>query len=231
MLVKDWMSHPVITVEVNDTIKLANHLLLENRIRSLPVTANGKLVGIVTDRDLKRATVSESTGLESHEIIYLNTRIQLGEIMTENPITVSPLTTVDEVAKILLKQKISGAPVVDDEGKLVGIITQGDIFKVLISFTGIESDGIQIAVQIADEPGSVKIVANIVRDLGGRVGSLLTSYDDVPEGFRKVFLKAYNLHLDKVDELVERLKEKSKVRYVIEHFGDDTPSRIVMMDV
>ncbi len=231
MLVKNWMSQPVITVEVSDTIKLANHLLNENRIRSLPVLSKGELVGIVTDRDLKRASVSETAGLESHEIVYMNTRIQLGEIMTENPITVTPATTVDEVAKILLKHKISGIPVVNDSGDLVGIITQGDIFKLLISLAGIETKGVQIAVQIADKAGTVKEIADVVRSLGGRIGSLLTSYNNVPQGFRNVYFKAYRINPDKIDELTKLLKEKAIVQYVIEHLGDDQPSKIRFMDL
>ncbi|MBU2510656.1 CBS and ACT domain-containing protein [bacterium] len=230
MLVKNWMSQPVITVEVSDTIKLANQLLNKNRIRSLPVLSEGELVGIVTDRDLKRASISETAGLESHEIIYLNTRIELSEIMTENPITVTPETTVDEVAKILLKHKISGVPVVNDSGNLVGIITQGDIFKLLISLTGIEAEGVQIAVQIEDKAGTVKEIADIVRSLGGRIGSLLTSYDDVPDGYRNAYFKAYQVAPEKIDDLINLLKEKAKLQYVIEHLGNNQPSIVRMME-
>ncbi len=231
MLVKNWMSQPVITVEETDTVKKAKDLLTKHHIRSLPVLSNGKLVGIITDRDLKHASVSEYTSLEAPEVSYLNTRVPLGSLMSENVITVKPNTTVVEVAKILLDKKISGTPVMDDSGMIIGMITQGDIFRLLISLTGFESKGFQIAVQISTETGTVKEVANAIREEGGRIGSLLTSLEGVPDGYRNAFLKAYSIDSGNIEGLIEKLKAKAKIRYIIEHFGDNQHSKIWMMNV
>jgi acetoin utilization protein AcuB len=231
MLVKNWMTHSVITIDKSDPIALAKQLMTENKIRELPVVSEGVLVGIVTDRDLKRAFVSESTGLEAPKVAYLNTRIKVAAIMTNDVITANPDTTVDEVAKILLKMKISGLPVVDETGKLIGIITLSDVFRLLISLTGIETEGTQIAIETTTEPGTVRDFADIVRGAGGRISSLLTSYDKVPEGYRHVYIKAIDIAPEKVDDLIKELEAKVKVLYVIEHFGDDSPPKVVLMNV
>ena len=138
MLVSTWMSKPVITVNVNDSMQDAMELLKQHHIKILPVVENGDLVGIITDRDLKRASASDATCLEIHEIFYLLSKIKIKNIMTKNPITVPPYFTVEETARVLLKNKISGVPVMDDDGRLLGIITQDDLFKVLTSITGLD---------------------------------------------------------------------------------------------
>ena len=147
MLVENWMSKDVVTVDVNDSMQDGTRLLKKHNIRGLPVIENGKLVGIVTDRDLKRASASDATTLEIHELLYLISKIKVKEIMTKNPITLSVDSTIDEAAEVLLDNKITGAPVIDDSGKVVGIITQTDIFRVLVSFTGVKKAGIQFAFQ------------------------------------------------------------------------------------
>ncbi|MGD9139709.1 MAG: CBS domain-containing protein, partial [Desulfobacterales bacterium] len=124
MLVKNWMSKNVITVDVNDSMPDATKLLKENDIRMLPVMKKGKLVGIVTDRDLKKASASDATTLEVHELLYLLTKIKVKDIMTSDVITVPPDFTVEETAQVLQKNRISGMPVVDAEERLVGVITQ-----------------------------------------------------------------------------------------------------------
>jgi acetoin utilization protein AcuB len=231
MLVKRWMSQPVISVDINDTVRIANILQAENNIRSLPVLEEGKLVGIVTDRDLKRASVSDALGIEENELAYLNTRIKIGKIMTRNPLTVTASKTVEQVAKILYDKKISAMPVVDDKGQLIGMISQGDVFRLLISITGIEDKGIQIALLIKDESGSIKEIADIIRTYGGRVGNLLTSYDDVPNGYREVFFKSNQLDFEKLDEFIAELRKNGTIRYILEYPGGEEEARIILMEI
>ena len=137
MLVSNWMSKNVITVDVEDSMQHALKLMKENGIRMLPVLKKGKLVGVVTDRDLKRASASDATTLDIHELLYLISKIKVGSIMSKNLVTVPQNFTVEETAQVLLDNKISGVPVVDQNGGLVGIITQTDLFRVLISLTGV----------------------------------------------------------------------------------------------
>jgi acetoin utilization protein AcuB len=217
MLVKDWMSQPVITVDVNDSMQTAMKLLKQHDIRMLPVLKNGKLIGIVTDRDLKRTSASDATTLEVHELLYLISTLKVEQIMTPNPITVPFDFTVEETAEVLLKHKISGVPVLDEKGSLAGVITQTDIFRVIISLTGIGKKGIQFGFLLEDRPGSVKEVADIIRDFGGRLVSILTSYEKAPEGYHWGYIRMYGIDRSSVQDLKAKLQEKSRLLYMVDH--------------
>jgi acetoin utilization protein AcuB len=217
MLVKNWMSKNVITVDANDSMQDAMRLLKKYGIRMLPVMRKDKLVGIVTDRDLKRASASDATTLDVHELLFLLTKIKVKDLMTKDPITVPPDYTAEETALVLLDGKISGAPVVDKNGQVVGVITQTDLFRVLISLTGIGNAGIQFGFQVEDKPGSIKEVADIIREHGGRMVSILTSYDDVPEGYRKVYIRMRSIERSDLEKLKDKLSEKAALLYAIDH--------------
>ena len=221
MLVKNWMSKKVISIDADDSMQDAMALLKEHGIRRLPVMKKGKLVGIVTDRDLKKASASDATTLEIHELLYLLTAVKVKDIMTKDPITVPPDYTVEETAQVLLEGKISGAPVVDHSGKVVGVITQSDLFRVLISLTGIENGGIQFGLQVEDRAGSIKEVADIVRQYGGRMVSILTSYDQVPAGYRNVYIRMHSIDRAKIEELNDALSQKASLLYRIDHREND----------
>ena len=217
MLVKNWMSKNVITVDINDSMQDAMKLLKENDIRMLPVMKKAKLVGIVTDRDLKKASASDATTLEVHELLYLLMKIKVKNIMTRDVITVPPDYTVEETAQVLQKNRISGAPVVDADGQLVGTITQTDLFRVLISLTGVGNGGIQFGFQVEDRPGSIKEVADIIRIYGGRMVSILSSYDDVAEGYRKVYIRMRSIERSELKKLIQELESKAGLLYMVDH--------------
>jgi len=221
MLVKNWMSKKIITVDVNDSMQDAMKLLKEHEIRMLPVMKKDKLVGVITDRDLKRASASDATTLEIHELLFLLTKIKAKDLMTKDPITVPPDFTVEETAQVLLNNKISGAPVVDSSGDVVGTITQTDLFQVLISLTGVGNGGIQFGFQVEDRAGSIKEVGDIIREYGGRMVSILTSYDEVPEGFRKVYIRMHSIERSKLQSLKEALSAKAALLYMINQREDN----------
>ena len=217
MLVKNWMSKNVVSIDENDSMQDATKLLKLNNISILPVMKKGKLVGVITDRDLKRASASDATTLEVHELLYLLSTIQVKQIMTVDPITVPSDYTVEEAAEILLKNKISGAPVVDKQGGVVGIITKADIFRVLVSLTGVGKRGIQVAIQIEDLPGSIKGVADVIRKFGGRMVSILTTYERAPKGFRNVYIRSFGIDRHQMDDLKDELMGKGTLLYIIDH--------------
>ena len=217
MLVNNWMSKDVITVDVKDSMHDAMKHLKEHDIRMLPVMKKGKLVGIITDRDLKRASASDATTLEIHELLYLLTRVKVKDIMTKDVITVPPDFTVEETAQVLQKNRISGTPVVDADGKLVGTITQTDLFRVLISLTGVGNGGIQFGFQVEDKPGSITEIADIIRAYGGRMVSILSSYDEVPEGYRKVYIRMRSIERSKFKNLIQALESKAGLLYMVDH--------------
>ena len=217
MLVKDWMSKTVIAIDVNDSMQDAMKLLKEHDVRMLPVLDKRKLVGIVTDRDLKRASASDATTLEIHELLYLVSNIKIKDIMTQNPVTVPTSYTIEETAQILLNNKISGLPVMDDGGNVVGTITQSDIFKVIISLTGVEQKGIQIALQVEDMPGSITKTIDTIRKHDGRIMSVLSSREHAPEGFRRIYVRIYDIDEEKLHALTEAFKQDDQLFYLVDH--------------
>jgi acetoin utilization protein AcuB len=112
MLVKNWMSKPVVTIDVNSSMQDASHLLKKHHIRMIPVLHHEKLVGIITDRDLKRSSASDATSLDKHELLYLLSKVTAKEIMTKNPICVTPDYTIEETARIpqYIYACVSGQP-------------------------------------------------------------------------------------------------------------------------
>lgn len=193
MLVKYWMKTPAISINEHQSMQEAISRMKEFFAPMLTVLKKDKLVGVITDRDLKRASASDATTLDVHELAYLITKIKVSDIMTRNPVTVPPDYTLDETASILLHNKISGAPVVDAKGKALGVISQREIFRALISLTGSRKQGIQFAVQVEDRPGSIKEVTDIIRKHEGRLAGILTSYDRAPEGHRNVYLNTFDI--------------------------------------
>ena len=217
MLVKNWMSKNVIAVDVNDSMQEAIKLLKENEIKMLPVMKKGKLVGIITDRDLKRASASDATTLDVHELLFLVSKIKVRDVMTKDPIMIPDDFTVEETAEVLLKNKISGAPVIDNEGQVVGTITQTDLFRVLISLTGVGTKGMQFAFLLEDSPGSIKTIADLIRKYGGRIVSILTSYENATKGYRKVYIRMYDIDRTEIEKLKGELREKATLLYMVDH--------------
>ena len=185
----------------------------ENNVRRLPVMHKGKLVGMVTDRDIKEASPSKATTLDVHELYYLLSELKVKDIMSKNIISIGPEDTVEKAAVIMLEHRISGLPVVNEKGKLVGIITQGDIFKVLVSLTGVYRGGIQFAFNLEDRPGSIKEVGDMIRKHGGRMVSILTSYDMCDEGCRHVYIRIKDMPEDKLKALTEELDKNFIMLY------------------
>jgi CBS domain-containing protein len=125
------MTRVPVTCTSRTTLPEAHKLLMEKRIRRLLVVDDGKLVGIITRGDIRGAEPSGATTLSVWELHYLLARLTIGEIMTRNPITVSPETPIYQAAKIMLDKKIAGLPVVEGH-QVVGIITESDIFRLVV---------------------------------------------------------------------------------------------------
>ncbi|MGA7878553.1 MAG: CBS and ACT domain-containing protein [Desulfoferrobacter sp.] len=220
MLVKNWMSKKVVTIDVDDSMSRAISLLKEHKVRMLPVMKKGKLVGVVSDTDIKRSSASDATTLDVHELLYLISKVKIKDIMSKDPVTVPPDYTVEETAELLMKKKISGLPVVDKGGEIVGIITRDDLFNVLIALSGLGKKGIQFAFKLEDKPGSIKELTDIIRNHGGRIASILGSYDRVPAGFRVVYIRAYDLKREELQAILEELSGKALILYMVDHRDD-----------
>ena len=131
-IVNNWMTREVITITADTTLPDAHRLMTEYQIRRLPVVENGRVIGIVTLGDVREAEPSDATSLSVWEINYLLAKQKISSIMTKNPVTISSFATISEAAWTMLEYKISGLPVVDKDRKLEGIITESDIFRLVV---------------------------------------------------------------------------------------------------
>ena len=217
MLIRYWMNKPVITIEKNDSMQQAGILMKENNIRLLPVLDKGKLCGILSDGDLKRASASDATSLDVHELLYLIAKIKVADIMTRDVITIHQDWTMEEAADLMLSHKIAGAPVVDDIGQLCGVITQTDLFKATLYITGLKKRGFHLACVLEDTPGSIMEIVNVVREFGGRMASILSTYERAPTGYRNVYLRFYDVSRDRIEDMLDIVKVKAKLRYLVDH--------------
>jgi acetoin utilization protein AcuB len=216
MLIKDWMTKDPVTITEETSMIKAIHIMKERRFRRLPVVSAGRLVGMVTDRDLKEASPSKATTLDVHELYYLLAELQVNEIMSRNPVSVSQDDTVEHAAQIMLEHTISGLPVLDQDGKVVGIITQSDVFRAFMNIAGVLQGGVQFALRLEDRPGLIKDVVDLLRARGARFVSLLSSYATSQEGYRDVYIRVKNLSPEAVAAAQEELASRYQVLYVIQ---------------
>ncbi|HKZ69022.1 MAG TPA: CBS domain-containing protein [Anaerolineales bacterium] len=131
-LVKDWMTPDPVCATTHTSLPDALQMMQERRIRRLPVVDHDKLMGIVTRGDLRGAQPSEATSLSIYEVNYLLGRLTLDRIMSKNIVTVTPGTTIGDAARLMLKHKIAGLPVVEG-GRIVGILTESDVFRMVVT--------------------------------------------------------------------------------------------------
>jgi acetoin utilization protein AcuB len=132
-LVRDWMTANPITVRLETSLPEAHQVMVSEEIRRLPVVdEDGNLLGIVTLGDVRGAQPSPATSLSIWEMNYLLSSLDVEKIMTPDPITIHPQQTIGEAARTMLENRVSGLPVTDDNGRLVGIITESDIFSMVV---------------------------------------------------------------------------------------------------
>ncbi|MBP2674595.1 MAG: histidine kinase [Deltaproteobacteria bacterium] len=180
MIVANRMKPAPVYVDEGDSMKKAMDLLKEHEIRHLPVLKDGeKLVGILSERDIKQASPSSATALEIREIFYLLDKIKVKQIMTRRPYTVSSTTPIEEAALIIREKKIGCLPVVDN-GKLVGIITETDIIDAFIEGMGVNGPGYRVELVLPNLPGKLLELLKLLKDFDANVVSLATAPYDEP---------------------------------------------------
>lgn len=173
MLVQDIMERQVVTINPRTALPEALRLLQQRRIRHLPVLENGELVGIISDRDLKRAMASPATSLTVHELQYLLDRLRIGEIMTRGVITIGPMMPVEAAARLMVQEKISALPVTEG-ARLVGIVTETDLLQLLVEAMGAAEPSSRLDVLLGDRPSALVEVVRAVEDAGLRISSIVT---------------------------------------------------------
>ena len=207
MLVAERMSRPVITTHSDVPIMDAYELMQKEKIRRLPVVdREGKLVGMVSEREILQASPSKATSLSIWELNYLMAKISVDEIMTKDVITVEADTPLEEAALLMADHKIGGLPVMKD-GKMVGIVTETDLFKVFLELMGARDPGVRLAVLVRNIPGELAQLTKAVLDLDGNIVAMgTTSGEDTSTG--EITLKVEGDSQEKLLEAVEPLVQK-----------------------
>jgi acetoin utilization protein AcuB len=186
MLVRDVLTPNVISVSPKTTLPEAVRLMRERGIRHLPVVEDGKLVGIVSDRDLKRAMASPATSLEVHELTYLLNRLAVGEIMTRTVITIGAMFPVEEAARLMVMEKVSALPVTDAD-RLIGIVTETDVLDLFVRAMGAGTPSSRLDVRLGDRQNALAEVVRLAEDAGAVVSSVMTLVDR--EGRKEAVLR------------------------------------------
>jgi acetoin utilization protein AcuB len=161
MKVGDWMVRDVVSVTQDHTIQDCVDLMKKHSIRHLPVLENGKLVGLVTEGDLRQVFLAS-----------LIEELSLKDVMINDPITVTPDTEIEDAAKVIFYNKIGGLPVVDEQERLLGIITVADILAAFIELMGVLKSSSRIDVVLGEDPEAFERVSGLIRSRGGEIVSV-----------------------------------------------------------
>lgn len=218
MLVKDWMTKNV-SIDQEATVIDAIKVMKEKDVTRIPVTKNGKLIGILTNEDINRSSPSNASLLNAHEVAYLIANLRVKKVMTTPVITIAAENSIFEATETLLHREVSGAPVVNHKHEVIGVISRTELTELLLNLSGVGAFGIELGLIAKDDPGLIKALTDIIHGYGIRVRSVLTMHDRVPAGFRKVFFKLYKVDRDRVDELIEDLKAYSTPEYMVDHLN------------
>jgi acetoin utilization protein AcuB len=180
MLVRERMSRSPVTVSTDAPITEALKVMRTNSVRRLPVLdKEGRLVGIVSEKDLLYASPSSATSLSIYEMHYMLSQLKVTEVMTTDVTTVSPDTPLEEAARIMADNKIGGLPVIQDD-RLVGIITETDIFTVFLEMLGARDKGLRLTVEIPERKGEMARITTAIAQLGGNILALGSFLGDDP---------------------------------------------------
>lgn len=181
MLVQDRMTPNPTTITTDTNLKEALELVRSKSFRHLPVVdEDGKLAGIVTEKSLVYASPTSATSLSVFEVDYILSRTKIGQIIQGDVTTVGPELPIEEAARVMVDRRIGCLPVVE-EGKLVGIISDTDIFRVLVEGLGGGHPSLRVTVTIPEEVGSLARLVTCVAGLGSNIHSLGLFWGEGPE--------------------------------------------------
>jgi acetoin utilization protein AcuB len=162
------MSHPVISVTPETPVHEALAMFKKEHIRRAPVVKEGKLLGIVSDSDLLNASPSLATTLSIWEVNYLVSKVTVKQVMTKKVKTIDVDTPIEDAARIMADAKIGGMPVTR-HGKIIGMITATDLFKILLEMMGAREKGVRATILIEDKVGEIAKVSKSIADAGGNI--------------------------------------------------------------
>lgn len=203
MLVGRRMKQPVITVSPESSVPDALALMRKEKIRRMPVVKDGKLAGIISEKDLLNASPSPATSLSIWEMNYLLSKLTVGEVMTSKVFTVTEDTPIEEAARIMADSKVGGLPVVRD-GAVVGIITETDLFKILLEMMGAREPGVRVSALIKEERGQIAMLSQAIASAKGNIVAF-GQFAGTDSSNRMVTFKVAGIKKDEMKKLIEPL--------------------------
>lgn len=203
MLVQDRMTRDPVAVSPDHTLADALRLTREHRVRHLPVVAGGALAGILSDRDVRLAMPSPLGEADADRAAFPG-RTPVAEVMTRDVITVGPRETVEDAARLLHRHRIGALPVVDAEGRLLGILSETDVLRAFVELLGIATPSSRLEVALPDRPGELARAMGVLGELGLNVTGLMVP----PAGRRADGRRVAVVHVNTIDprEAVEALE-------------------------
>ena len=205
MLVQNWMTRNPVAVEAESPFLEARVIMNEKKIGHLPVVDRGKLIGVVTDRDLKEAAPSGATTLDVYEMNYLLLKMKVRDLIKREPITIKPTNSVEKAATLMYENKVGCLPVVDDAGALVGIITGRDLLGVMVDILGYKEKGTRIAFEVPDTRDACQMLVHVLKDYCLDFRSLVSTALHSRPGYRDFVIRVKG---EEAEALVKELKVK-----------------------
>jgi acetoin utilization protein AcuB len=205
MFVKDRMTSPAVTITSETPFQEALRLMSEDGLRRLPIVdADNQLIGIVSERDLLHASPSPATSLSVWELNYLLSRLTVSELMTKKVAIISPDAPIEVAAMLMVEQRIGGMPVVDENNRVVGVITETDIFKAFVEMLGSTKPGLRLLLRVPGGKGTLARLTSAIAELGGNILSVGTFA--VGEGGQaSLVVKVEGVSQDQLVETLEAL--------------------------
>ncbi len=206
MLVGERMTKPIITIASDMPIVEALDLMKREHIRRTPVVDNGKLVGIVSDKDLLNASPSPATSLSVWELNYLLSKVTVGDVMTRDVITVTEDTPIEQAARIMADNKIGGLPVMSGD-EVVGIITETDLFKLFLELMGARNMGVRVTALVPHKSGELAALTAAISQKGGNFIAF-GQFEGTTPNNRLVTFKVDNIDMEVVKEIITPLVDE-----------------------
>jgi len=212
MLTLDWMQSKVISIPPTTTLLQCRKLFKEHKINRLPIVdSNNVVVGLISSSDVRSFAPNKSTGLEIIELLEIMSETKVRDVMVVDPVTITYKSTIEQAAKRMIDKHVACLPVVNEEDKLVGIITGWDVFKALLDMSGAEQTGVEVGFVVPNKPGTIRELLDKLKAQGMSTISVLSSASD--DGTRQVKIRFHGVDGPAQNLALEQFRDHPGLRY------------------
>lgn len=215
MFVGNRMTRNLVTIDKDANILKVRNLFAKHDIDQVPVVHDNKLVGIITDRDIRENSASPASTLSTHELNYLLSEIKVESIMTKKVVTVSPGTTIEAAAKLINEKRVNSLPVVVNN-EPVGIITTCDLLDILLEFVGMDTTSSRVQLTLSSTMGEIAKIAHIVNDMGLTIMSIVSAMKKGDPDRRTAVIRVNTADTKELCRAFEEAGYKATTEYKVE---------------